>query len=272
MNDVSWVVILPFPINTGPDHLSAVAAMSAGQPWQKAFWDGCRWGLGHSTGLFLIAFIFLGVGDKGMNLETVGTYCDWVVGFLMIFLGIYTVWKAYQIKAHEEHLEELERKEDAAIAEAETVIIGSMGGSPRNAEDVQTIEMIKAEATYHHQHHHHPDEYIHPDQQVMIASAASGGEGDEEEGKSKTVEEEEEGNRQQTKKVVEDIRKSKWTIMKERLLAFTVGVVHGIAGPGGILGVLPAVQLHNWAKAMTYLFTFCIMSILAMGFFGALCK
>ena len=38
-----------------------VAAMTAGTSHKKAFFDGCRWGMGHSTGLLLIAFIFLGM-------------------------------------------------------------------------------------------------------------------------------------------------------------------------------------------------------------------
>ena len=56
----------------------------------------------------------------------------------------------------------------------------------------------------------------------------------------------------------------------QRVVAFGVGIVHGIAGPGGILGVLPAVQLHSWAKATLYLGTFCFASTLIMGVFAAL--
>lgn len=32
-------------------------------------------------------------------------------------------------------------------------------------------------------------------------------------------------------------------------------------GPGGVLGVLPAVELHAWDKALLYLFSFCLTSI-----------
>jgi hypothetical protein len=52
--------------------------------------------------------------------------------------------------------------------------------------------------------------------------------------------------------------------------ALVMGVIHGLAGPGGVLGVIPAVQLHDWKLAVLYLGTFCFISTLVMGAFATI--
>jgi hypothetical protein len=52
-------------------------------------------------------------------------------------------------------------------------------------------------------------------------------------------------------------------------MAIWVGIIHGLAGPGGVLGVIPAVQLHDLKLASIYLGCFCISSTLTMGIFAA---
>jgi hypothetical protein len=55
-----------------------------------------------------------------------------------------------------------------------------------------------------------------------------------------------------------------------KLLSFLVGILHGIAGPGGVLAVLPAVQLHDWRQGLFYLMFFSVASTLTMGFAAGL--
>ncbi|KAL3806419.1 hypothetical protein ACHAXA_002665 [Cyclostephanos tholiformis] len=52
-------------------------------------------------------------------------------------------------------------------------------------------------------------------------------------------------------------------------LAIVTGIVHGVAGPGGVLGVIPAVQMHDAWLAYVYLVTFCLTSTFVMGGFAA---
>ncbi|KAL7537839.1 hypothetical protein ACHAXR_008123 [Thalassiosira sp. AJA248-18] len=53
------------------------------------------------------------------------------------------------------------------------------------------------------------------------------------------------------------------------ILALVAGVIHGVAGPGGVLGVIPAVQLKDARLAALYLGTFCLTSTFVMGGFAA---
>ncbi|KAG7346614.1 hypothetical protein IV203_005683 [Nitzschia inconspicua] len=53
-----------------------------------------------------------------------------------------------------------------------------------------------------------------------------------------------------------------------KTLALFAGIIHGLAGPGGVLGIIPAVQLHNWKLAICYLGSFCISSTITMGVFA----
>ena len=55
----------------------------------------------------------------------------------------------------------------------------------------------------------------------------------------------------------------------QQCCSLMVGIVHGIAGPGGVLGVLPAVALHDRWKSTTYILAFCGSSILTMGGFAS---
>ena len=55
----------------------------------------------------------------------------------------------------------------------------------------------------------------------------------------------------------------------QKLAAVGIGVVHGVAGPGGVLGVLPAVELHDVKLASLYLGSFCVTSIFIMAAFAA---
>jgi hypothetical protein len=52
-------------------------------------------------------------------------------------------------------------------------------------------------------------------------------------------------------------------------LAVLTGLVHGVAGPGGVLGIIPAVQLRDPYLSSVYLGTFCFTSCLVMGGFAA---
>lgn len=58
--------------------------------------------------------------------------------------------------------------------------------------------------------------------------------------------------------------------LSTRTISFLIGIVHGLAGPGGVLGIIPAVQIKDWRLASLYLGSFCLTSTVVMGCFAAL--
>ena len=56
----------------------------------------------------------------------------------------------------------------------------------------------------------------------------------------------------------------------QKLVSFMIGMLHGVAGPGAILGVLPAVEMQSWKASTCYLLSFIVASTLSMGAFAAL--
>ena len=53
-----------------------------------------------------------------------------------------------------------------------------------------------------------------------------------------------------------------------RLAAFIAGIFHGVAGPGGVLGVMVALKLNDWLLSSLYLILFFISSIITMGIYA----
>ena len=50
----------------------------------------------------------------------------------------------------------------------------------------------------------------------------------------------------------------------QRIVSFSIGLLHGVAGPGGILGVLPAVEMQNVRSSCLYLGSFIFTSTISM--------
>jgi hypothetical protein len=56
----------------------------------------------------------------------------------------------------------------------------------------------------------------------------------------------------------------------QRMVSLAMGLLHGVAGPGGILGVLPAVEMQHWQSSTIYLSSFIVGSTVSMGCFASL--
>ena len=179
----------------GPDHLSALAALSVGSSW-RAFNLGFRWGIGHSSGLVGVAAIFIYLKGE-MNLILLEKYCDTFVGIFMIALGCYGVLGALKI-----YREKKMKREEVHFSSSFENIGAEEYSSIMDIKWLPFIDM------------HEP--------------------------------------------------------ITQRLVSFLIGLLHGVAGPGGILGVLPAVEMKNLRSSCIYLGSFIIASTLSMGTFASL--
>lgn len=195
----------------GVDHLSALATLSVGSSW-RALKLGIRWGLGHSAGLVLVTAVFLLLKGE-VEIASIKRYCDGVVGFFMIVLGIYSIYwavKTYIIKRDV-----------------------SLGYD-------QELDMTQGKS-------YTTLMYKKCDPQEHTASSPD----------------------------IEETSWSYWNMgdMKntttQKLLAFLIGIVHGVAGPGGMLGVIPAIEMKNWYASVLYLTSFVVSSTICMGAFAA---
>jgi len=246
---------------TGPDHLSALATLSANVGQCRAFGLGVRWGLGHSAGLLVVTVILLATADQGIIhfSPTASTALESIVGVFMIALGTYGIvsaiardkrrrraaWALSGEGADDITADEMElSKGEASMSMADT----TMYGQTKSYEDDDDaglerysikLDQLRQGSSKNLEGLHDHDDHVAQCWCPLCCLRNKSGEDNERKTASKCM-------------------------------AFVIGIVHGVAGPGGILGVIPAVQLNDWGLSLTYLGAFCSTSILVMGTFAAI--
>uniref|UniRef100_A0A7S3KZ89 Nickel/cobalt efflux system n=1 Tax=Amphora coffeiformis TaxID=265554 RepID=A0A7S3KZ89_9STRA len=220
---------------TGPDHLSAIATLSANVDYAGAFLLGVRWGIGHSTGLLLVGCIFialtLGSEDTTVDIpEHVSHAFEGLVGVFMLLLGTYGIRKAWEKRPSLVYQDIQEGREGAG--EDLTTEFGDFADEEEALESKPSPEEVVAVM---------PD--AHEADGIVVID---------------------------TQRVDESVFVRCMKTLSIRTMATVAGIVHGLAGPGGVLGVIPAVQLHNARLATIYLGSFCASSTLTMGIFAML--
>lgn len=97
---------------TGPDHLSALATLSAGSSW-RSFALGIRWGCGHSIGLVVMAVVFIALDGK-LDFSVLNEVTDILVGVFMVALGIYGIHEGvtkFRANSRQRVMDALKRKQ-----------------------------------------------------------------------------------------------------------------------------------------------------------------
>jgi hypothetical protein len=278
---------------TGPDHLSALATLSANAGSGQAFWYGVRWGIGHSIGLVVVGSIFIFISNAGQGndengfiaipeiVETVG---ESIVGLFMLALGGYSMIKAFQ-KWNNDTVDDEEMRhammytssfEDRdSVSDASRLTARAWGGRIPSQ-----IERSKSDRSITSISHQRPDDTSPSNMRASIfqddddddedpplpytsgegslSLADAGGSYD----RSMGIESHGHNHDQDPLPNMSDG-------VSKHFLSICIGIVHGVAGPGGVLGVIPAVQLHNLFLSVVYLGSFCVTSTFVMGAYAA---
>eukprot|EP00980_Cylindrotheca_fusiformis_P026552 scaffold16396_cov140-Cylindrotheca_fusiformis.AAC.13 len=240
---------------TGPDHLSALATLSAAVPdcW-TSFFLGVRWGFGHSFGLLLVGTILiardLSSSSKYVEVpDSISHLFETFVGIFMLMLGLYGFRRAFRKRREYEGSIPISNDDSDNDEEEEP------NRSQRKVDDHRPFD-----PTAHESYHEDPLDCLH-DLAHRVADSSD---------IESTLELDDDplqnndgnGNLQYISRFSQRF--------SARTLAVLAGIIHGLAGPGGVLGVIPAVQLHDWKLATLYLGCFCTSSTLTMGCFASL--
>jgi hypothetical protein len=233
---------------TGPDHLSALATLSANVGNCRAFSLGVRWGVGHSTGLLLVGIILI-CTSKDEEVEvphTLTIVFESFVGVFMLLLGCFGVFRAWRKRPSYE--------------------LTGFDGLPLTTIDEETGSDLPTDSSATQ-----TDE-SHEISQTEGGAATQSGLAVASENNSLAIETHS-WPLSETDQSVSGIRESIRRFIESlstKTISFLIGIVHGLAGPGGVLGVIPAVQIKDWRLASLYLGSFCLSSTVVMGCFAAL--
>jgi uncharacterized membrane protein YfcA len=234
---------------TGPDHLSALATLSANIGSARlAFWLGVRWGLGHSTGLLLVGVIFILLSRRQLEKENVEIpermthFFETIIGVYMLLLGLYGIHRACE-----------KRHKALAQGELPTSLVDSQDApqadTPLQAEESNGLDHGRQDAIPsldEMSYQNHANIQLAPDlgrEQESDAATASKPPG---------------------------CFRGCLSKLSTQTLALLTGILHGLAGPGGVLAIIPAVQLRDAKLATIYLGSFCVSSTLIMGLYATI--
>ena len=87
---------------TGPDHLAAVTPFAI-ESKKKAWKVGVFWGIGHLFGMSLIGVLFI-LFEEFIPIEKISNYSEQLVGFVLIFIGLWAFYQIFNKKNNHKHL------------------------------------------------------------------------------------------------------------------------------------------------------------------------
>ncbi|MEN8041234.1 MAG: sulfite exporter TauE/SafE family protein, partial [Actinomycetota bacterium] len=84
---------------SGVDHLAALAPAAVENP-QQAAKTGVYWGFGHGVGVLIIGGV--GLVLRGLiDVEAWSGWAEFLVGFLLIGIGVWAIWRSRTLEIHD---------------------------------------------------------------------------------------------------------------------------------------------------------------------------
>jgi len=83
---------------SGVDHLIAMAPAAINNP-QKALKNSFLWGLGHSSGVLLLAFLAIFIKDI-TPLNKFSSIAEFLVGISLLIVGVFAIKNSFQLSIH----------------------------------------------------------------------------------------------------------------------------------------------------------------------------
>ena len=250
---------------------------------------GVQWGIGHALGLALVCAVFFATRRR-MNLDDFGDYADKAVGASMIALGLISLWHLRRWRTRREreraHIVD-ERVAGAGDPEVHAEVPARCPSSQQPASSQQSAApsrqssprsvalVLQAGSEEHAAAHDMRLPHIHvprgsspsspssspakpASSQRAAAERVTSPGGAARFGEQKIDDE----SKAEVESSTDDKSRRGWSM--------SIGLVHGVAGPSGILAVLPAVVLADAGKSAAYLVAFFVASATAMGAFAAI--
>jgi hypothetical protein len=276
--------------DSGPKAAARARRAASLRRGARSFLLGVRWSVGHASGLAVVCAVFF-ASRRRFDLDRLSVVADKLVGASMIALGALSLFSLHRWRtrraAERLHVADVHAHGPGARAIHEDVGVrvaarvgaesprdepfGATSSSesktksspPSSAVAVRGVVLeLEAGSDAHAAAHDLDVPHVHVPARGCDADVERAE--DREGGKNATSSPG--GVRtEDVAAVAEEASRARWS--------FGIGFVHGLAGPSGILAVLPAVVLEDAAKSTAYLVAFFVSSTASMaafaGAFGA---
>ena len=246
---------------------------------------GVQWGIGHALGLALVCAVFFATRRR-MNLDDFGDYADKAVGASMIALGLISLWhlRRWRTRRERERAHIVDERvagagdpevhDDVASASASQLAASQLASS-RHASPAHVALVLEAGSEEHAAAHDMRLPHIHVPRGSSPSSPSSSPAkpASSQRAAAERVTSPGGAARFGEQKLEADDSKAEESSTDDksrRGWSMSIGLVHGVAGPSGILAVLPAVVLADAGKSAAYLVAFFVASATAMGAFAAI--